>query len=161
PLPALRQCWRNALVTRCGFFSPKPSCTAAYPSVAAVFVCTTVHGPAWITVTGINSPLESKTWFTPTFLPMSPISAGALQFDLNGDGGGEVEFAEGVDGLLCRFEDIQQPFVGANLELLAGLLVHVRRAIHGETFDMRGQRNGTGNAAARLAHGLDDFLHRL
>ena len=36
-----------------------------------------------------------------------------------------------------QLEDVQQALVGADLELLAGLLVHVRRAQHGKPLDVR------------------------
>ena len=46
---------------------------------------------------------------------------------LIGIGGmGAVYLAERVDGLLGRFEHVQQPLVGANLEVLARFLVNVR-----------------------------------
>src|SRR5579864_7045905 len=39
----------------------------------------------------------------------------------------QIEFHERIHGLLSRLENIEQALVGANLELLARLLVHVRR----------------------------------
>ena len=50
----------TGIVLRRGFTSPKPSCTAAYPSVAAVFTCVTTQGPASITVTGMFFPSSVK-----------------------------------------------------------------------------------------------------
>src|SRR5690606_30019234 len=58
-------------------------------------------------------------------------------------------------------EDVEQPLVGANLELLARLLVDVRRPVHGEAFDTGRQRDRAGDASAGAAHGLDDLAHRL
>src|SRR5437870_6447581 len=84
-----------------------------------------------------------------------------LELDLHVDAGGEVELAEGVDRLLRRLEDVEQALVGADLELLARLLVDVRRAVHGEALDVGGKRDGAGDPPARPAHGLDDLAHRL
>ena len=44
---------------------------------------------------------------------------GLLQLDLDVDARGEIELAERIDGLLGRLQDVEQPLVGANLELLA------------------------------------------
>src|SRR2546425_12390348 len=100
----------------------------------------------------------------PSFRPMRPsiaIDPPLLELDLHVDAGGEVELAEGVDRLLRRLEDVEQPLVGADLELLARLLVDVRRAVHGEASDVGGKRDGAGDPPARPAHGLDDLAHRL
>ena len=40
--------------------------------MALVFFWMTVHGPAWMTVTGMTLPSPSKTWLMPIFLPMIP-----------------------------------------------------------------------------------------
>src|SRR5215510_8471194 len=47
--------------------------------------------------------------------------------DLDVDARGKIELHQRVDGLGRRLEDVQQPFVGPDLELLAALLVHVGR----------------------------------
>src|SRR5581483_5397391 len=60
-----------------------------------------------------------------------------------------------------RLEDVEQALVGADLELLARLLVDVRRAVHGEALDVRRERDRPGDAAARPPHGVDDLAHRL
>src|SRR5688572_10466959 len=106
-----------------------------------------------MTVTGTARPSSVYTCVMPTFLPMIPWTDMRLplcsrqstvdrrQFallgvllaeslDLHVHAGGEVQLHEGVDGLRARLEDVQQPLVGADLELLAALLVHVRRAQH-------------------------------
>src|SRR5437762_648584 len=87
--------------------------------------------------------------------------AALLELDLDVDAGREVELAEGVDRLLRRLEDVEQPLVGAELELLTRLLVDVRRAVHGEALDVRRQRNRAGHSATGPAHGVDDLTHRL
>ena len=48
--------------------------------------------------------------------------------DLDVDARGQVQLHEGVQRLLRRLEDVEQALVRANLELLARLLVDVRRA---------------------------------
>ena len=74
---------------------------------------------------------------------------GLLELDLDVDAGGEVELAERVDRLLRRLEDVEQPLVGADLELLARLLVDVRRAVHGEPLDVGRQRDRARPRARR------------
>src|SRR5262249_18013069 len=81
--------------------------------------------------------------------------------DLDIDARSQVQLSQRINRLLGRLEDIEQALVRADLELLTRLLVDVRRAIHGEAFDVRRRRNGPGDAATRLTHGLDDLLHRL
>src|SRR5437867_9626848 len=103
----------------------------------------------------------------PSLRPMRPSiaivrpSSPLLELDLHVDAGREVELAEGVDRLLRGIEDVEQALVGADLELLARLLVDVRRAVHGEALDVGGKRDGAGDPPARPAHGLDDLAHRL
>src|SRR5262249_33111262 len=84
-----------------------------------------------------------------------------LQLDLDVHAGRQIELAEGVDRLLGRLEDVEQSLVGSDLELLARLLVDVRRAVHGEALDVRWQRNGTRDPPSGPAHGVDDLAHRL
>src|SRR5436190_20263288 len=98
----------------------------------------------------------------PSLRPMRPsIAITSLQLDLDVDAGREVELAERVDRLLRRLEDVEETLVGADLELLARLLVDVRRAVHGEALDVGGERDRPGDPPARPAHGLDDLAHRL
>src|ERR1043166_3038234 len=101
-----------------------------------------------MTVTGTSTPAPLYTCVIPIFRPMSPASAMALlELDLDVDAGGEVELAEGVDRLLRRLEDVEQTLVRTDLELLARLLVDVRRPVHSEPLDVCRQRNRTGDAA--------------
>jgi hypothetical protein len=51
--------------------SPKPICTAEYPSFSTVLTCVTMHGPAWITVTGMALPSSVKVRVMPSFEPSS------------------------------------------------------------------------------------------
>src|SRR2546421_13031474 len=99
----------------------------------------------------------------PSFRPIRPSIAirRSLQLDLDVDAGGQIELAESVDRLLRRLEDVEESFVGADLERLARLLVDVRRAVHGEALDVGGKRDGAGDPPARPAYGVDDLAHRL
>src|SRR5689334_4627752 len=85
----------------------------------------------------------------------------SLQFNFNVDARGQIQFAEGIDRLLRRLENIDQALVGANLELLARFLIDVRRAVDGKALDARRQRNRPGDPAAGAPDGLDDLAHRL
>ena len=49
-----------------------------------------------------------------------------LELDLDVDAGGELELHQRVDGLGRGVEDVDQPLVRPDLELLARLLVDVR-----------------------------------
>ena len=51
--------------------------------------------------------------------------------------------------------------MGAHLELLTGVLVHVRRADNRVQVALRGQGDRTGNASAGLLSGLNDELRGL
>src|ERR1051325_10587795 len=102
----------------------------------------------------------------PSLVPRSPslpcaISCSSLQLDLDVDARGEIELAERVDRLLRGLEDVEQPLVGPHLELLARLLVDVRRAVDRESLDARRQRDRAGDPPAGTLHGLDDLLHGL
>src|SRR5262249_43857630 len=73
----------------------------------------------------------------------------------------QVELHQGVERLLGGLEDVEQPLVGADLELLARLLVHVRGAQHRELVDPRRQRDGSHHLRAGALRGLDDLAGRL
>jgi len=51
--------------------------------------------------------------------------------------------------------------VDAHLELLAGLLVHVNRAVHGVLADPRGEKHGPSYQGAGAFRRLDDLGSRL
>ena len=75
--------------------------------------------------------------------------------------GGELELGEGVDGLRRPLEDVEKSLVRPHLELLARLLVDVRRAVDRPPRDGRRQRDRTGDLRARTARGVDDLRRRL
>src|SRR3954469_6656970 len=68
----------------------------------------------------VSSVSSSRNWSRVTV-------AGSGQLDLNVDAGGEVELHQRVHRLRRRLHDIEQPLVSSHLELLARLLVDVRR----------------------------------
>src|SRR4029453_6765616 len=74
---------------------------------------------------------------------------------------GQIELHQRVDRLRRRLDDVQEPLVGADLELLARLLVDVRRAVDGELLDARRQRNGTANKGTRAPSGVSDVASGL
>src|SRR5581483_7629768 len=51
--------------------------------------------------------------------------------------------------------------MGADLELLAALLVDMRRAVHGETLDAGRQRDRSAHLGARALRGHHDLVGRL
>jgi hypothetical protein len=74
---------------------------------------------------------------------------------------GQVELHERVQGLLRRVEDVEEPLVGADLELLARLLVDVRAAKDREFVDAGGERDRPRDASAGALCGVDDLARRL
>src|SRR5688572_15249603 len=140
----------SALGVRVAFFSPKPSWTA--PSLT----CRTRQGPASITVHGTLVPSSAKTRVIPSFRPMSPLVMASPHLDLDIHPGGQVELGQGVHRLRTRIVDVEQPLVGAELELLTALLVDVRAAQHRPPFDLGGERDRPGHLRAGLLGGTHD-----
>jgi hypothetical protein len=111
------------------------------------------------TVTGTCSPVSVKTRVMPSFCAMTPerivascSSVRSLELDLDVDAGGQVELHQRVDGLRRRIDDVEKTLVRAHFELLAALLVDVRRAVDGELLDAGRQRNRPRTCApVRLA----------
>src|SRR5258708_20050304 len=66
-------------------------------------------------------------------------SSSELDFDV--DAGGEVELHQRVHRLRRRIDDIEQSLMRAHLELLAALLVDMRRTIDREFLDLGPQRD--------------------
>src|SRR3954452_25486057 len=54
--------------------------------------------------------------------------AGSSHLDLDVDASGQAESHQGVDGLRRGVEDVDEPLVGSDLELLPAVLVDERRA---------------------------------
>src|SRR5882762_2565205 len=136
----------TALGAFLGFFAPKPSSTR--PSSTA----TTGHGPASITVTGTCVPSALKMRVIPSFLPISPFMS-LLDFDFHVDTSRQIELRQGVHRLRARIENVDQPLVRLELELLAALLVDVRAAEHRPELPLGGQRDGTRHLRTGLFGG--------
>src|SRR5438445_4009513 len=147
--PARFTCPARALCVRFGFFAPKPSW-----SWAAV-TCTTGHGPASITVTGTWAPSASNTRVMPSFRPMSPFMS-LFDLDLDVHARGQVELGQGIDRLGARIENVDQPLVRLELELLSAFLVDVRAAQHRPQLPLGRQRDGSRDLRARLLGRADD-----
>src|SRR5262249_116522 len=60
-----------------------------------------------------------------------------------------------------RLDDIDQPLVRADFELLSRLLIDVRAAQHRVTLDPSGERNGTMNDRPSALGGINDLRRRL
>src|ERR1043166_8913743 len=85
----------------------------------------------------------------------------AERLDLDVDARGKLEFHERVDGLRRRLEDVEQPLVRPHLELLARLLVDVRRAEDGVARHLRRQRDRSRHLGAGAFGRVDDLRRRL
>src|SRR5690625_2330854 len=84
-------------------------------------------------VPGICLPYSMKSRVFPIFFAMTPERiTPSLELDLDIDTGGKVELHQRVHRLRCRVDDIEQPLMRADLELLPAFLVHVRATQHRE-----------------------------
>src|SRR5579863_4078852 len=171
--------------------STRPIWAATYPSLVCVLCCVITHGPACSTVAGCTSPLSSKSCVMPTFLPRIPVtlaisfllhpawrsgywlgtvaqseSRELLMFlterlNLDVHTRGQIELHQCVHGLRRRIQNIQQPFVGADLELLARLLVHVWGTQHAVLVLDRGQWNRARDLRPSALGSLDNLTRGL
>jgi hypothetical protein len=71
----------------------------------------------------------------------------AERLDLDVHAGRQIQLHQRVDGLRRRLEDVDQPLVGADLELLARFLVDVRRAENRPLVDLGRQRDRPASRA--------------
>src|ERR1700752_2736793 len=110
------------------------------------------------TVTGTWLPVSSKKRAIPSFLAITPVRIGPipLELDLDVHAGGQVELHQRVHGLRGGVDNVEHALVRADFELLARLLVDVRRAVDGEFLDARRQRNGTADQCTRAARRVGD-----
>src|SRR6185312_12381750 len=95
----------------------------------------------------------------PSFLAITPVRMASvpLELDLDVHAGGQVELHQRVHGLRGGVDDVEHALVRADLELLARLLVDVRRAVDGEALDERGQRDRAAHGRAGALGGVDDL----
>src|SRR5687767_4166324 len=120
----------------------------------------TRHGPASSTVTRSTWPSSPKTCVIPSFLPRSAAMA-SNELNLNIDTRRQVvEPLERVDRLRRRLMDVDQPLVGADLEVLTRVLVLEGRADHAVDVLLRGQRDRPGDGRAGALGRLHDLLRR-
>src|SRR6202040_3747237 len=85
----------------------------------------------------------------------------SVQLDLDVDAGRQFQLHQGVHGLVRGVQYVHQTLVGADFELIARVLVAMRRGQHGEALHFDGQRHGTLDGRARAFRGVDDFAGRL
>ena len=89
--------------------------------------------------------------------PRLSVFRSALQLDLHIDTRGEIKFHQRIDRLRRWIDDIEQPLVGADLELLATLLVNMRRTVDRELLNPRWQRNRTAQRGTSPLRGIGDL----
>src|ERR1035441_9895178 len=90
---------------------------------------------------------------------MALFLAESLDFDI--DARWEIELHQRVHRVLRGFENIEQPLMGANLELLARFLIYVRRAQNGIAVLERRQRNRPGARGSGALGRIDNIARRL
>src|SRR5512139_1119698 len=101
----------------------------------------------------------------PSLAPRMPftclsISVRSLQLDLDVDASRKVESHERVNRLGGRVDDVDQTLVRAHLEVLARVLVLVRRTDDAETVDLRGQWHRASDLRTGTRHRLDYLASR-
>src|SRR6478672_3626114 len=124
-----------------------------------VLTWTTGHGPAWMTVTGVTTPVSvSKICVIPSFLPTIPFIS---ELDLDVDACREIEAHQRVHGLRRGAVDVDQPLVRAHLEVLARILVLEGAPDHAVDVLLGWQGHGAGDRRAGSLRRLDDVASRL
>src|SRR3989338_1688967 len=115
-----------------------------------------------ITVTGVATPSAEYRRVMPIFLPTSPSAmiVVSVQLDFHVHTGGEVELHQRIHGLVRGLDNVHDPLVRADLELVARLLVRMRRAIERVALDLGRQRNRPAHERARALGGVDNLLRR-
>src|SRR5205085_4457436 len=86
-------------------------------------------------------------------VPSTSCSVRNSEFDFHVDARSQIELHKGIDGLRRRIDDVEETLVGAHLELLATLLVDMRRSIDREFLDSCRQGNRTPHLRARALGG--------
>src|SRR5579859_5039292 len=89
-----------------------------------------------------------------------PMSVRSSELDLDVDAGGKVEAHQRVHRLRRRVDDVDQPLVRPHLEVLARVLVLVRRADDAVHVLLGRQRHRAGHPRAGTRHGVDDLPRR-
>src|SRR5690349_9224401 len=89
-----------------------------------------------------------------------PMSVRSSELDLDVDAGRQVEAHQRVHRLGRGVDDVDQPLVRAHLEVLARVLVLVRRADDAVHVLLGWQRHRAGHPRASTRHGVDDLPRR-
>lgn len=84
-----------------------------------------------------------------------------LDFDLNIHASRQAETHQHVNRLGIGFQNVDQPVMGADFEMLVRILVNERRTPNGEPFHFGGQRNGSNYSGAAALSRLDNPFGRL
>src|SRR5687767_5612207 len=101
----------------------------------------------------------------PSLVPSRPFTLRSIvmvpsELDLDVDAGRQVEAHQGVDGLRGGVNDVDEALVGAHLEVLAGVLVLVRRANDAVDVLLGRQRHRAGDLRTRTGDGVHDLPRR-
>src|SRR5690349_23805966 len=121
-----------------------------------------------MTVTGTRRFSASQTWVMPSFSPRTPLTvltvvwviSGSSELDLDVDVRRQVETHQRVDRLGGRVDDVDEALVRPHLEVLAGVLVLVRRPDDDEHVLLRGQRHRADHRRTGTGHRVDDLARR-
>src|SRR6266704_7045740 len=122
------------------------------------------------------SPVSVKTRVIPTFCAITAERIGVLpvlsvrycrgrapknlELDLDVNTGRQIELHQRIDGLRGRIDNVEKTLVRAHLELLAALLVDMRRTVDGELLDAGGQRNRSANLGTGPFRRIHDLTRR-
>src|SRR5574340_667817 len=98
---------------------------------------------------------------TRTTLHISHFTFHALQLNFHVHAGGQIELHQRIDRLVGGINNIHQPQMRADFELVARRLVDVRRAQNIETLLARRQRYRSFDDRAGTFGGIDNFERRL
>src|SRR5437868_12000766 len=98
----------------------------------------------------IRSFVPSNPWI------ISRTSARRLELDFDVDAGGEVEAHQCIHRARTRLQDVDQSFVRAQLELLAGIFIDEGPSDHGELLELRRQGDWPRDLRASALSSLDD-----
>src|SRR5882672_132504 len=83
-----------------------------------------------------------------------------LELDLDINTGRQIELHQRIDGLRCRIDNVEKTLVRAHLELLAALLVDMRRTVDGELLDAGRQRDRSANLGTGTFRRVHDLTGR-
>ena len=108
----------------------------------------------------IHAPNRPGTLVSIRGSPGTCVSEPFSETGLDGDihAGGQIELLELIHGLGVGIDDVEHALVGADLELLHGLLVHVGGAVHGPALDTGGQRDRAFDHGTGVLRRFEDFV---